>query len=236
MTSDDVAMAVKRNTIVVAECCYGAHLFKPSASSKLPIATAYLNAGAIAFLGSTNIAYGSPDGNATADLIAQYFLINVLDAKSVGRGLLQARLQFVRTQKMANPVNLKTLAQFLLLGDPSLQPVRGRAELVELHKYVDHRESRRTRRVALAAAGDAAASSSGFPGQKLVSNKTKLHRLVRRIAVERGFEIGADAVEARQVVGRYSYANEMKDRNVEQNVFIVTHQKRTEKKRVEAFR
>jgi hypothetical protein len=229
MTSDDVAKGAKRNTIVAAECCYGAQLFKPPPTGELPIATAYLNAGAVAFLGSTNIAYGSLDGNSTADLMAQYFFSNVLDAQSVGRSLLQARQQFVRTQKMANPVNLKTLAQFILLGDPSLQPVRGEGEL-QFHRYINRRESRRRRRIALAAAGEAATSCSAFPGRRLALKATKMHRLVRRIAIGKGFEIGGDAVKGYKVVGRYNYANEMKERNVEQNVFVVMHQEKIRKK------
>ena len=225
MTSDDVAKGAKRNTIVAAECCYGAQLFKPSAAGQMPIATAYLNTGAIAFLGSTNIAYGSLDGNAGADLIAQYFLVNVLDRKSVGRAFLQARQKFVHCEKMENPVNLKTLAQFVLLGDPSLQPVRSEPRPNGFSKYVDLRETRKTRRIALAAAGEAAASCSGFPEKKLAFGKIKLHRLVRKIALQRGFKVGADAVEAYQIIGRYSYANQMKARNVKQNVFVVMQQR-----------
>ncbi len=239
LTSDDVARSVRRHTIVAAECCYGARLFAASAAhGKLPIANAYLNAGAIAFFGSTNIAYGSLDGNAGADLIVQYFLVDVLESTSVGRACLQARQKFVRTQMMENPVNLKTLAQFVLLGDPSLQPVRSGEEQDEgFLQYVDVRnarlmrqEARLMRRVALAAAGEAAVSCSGFPGRKAVDGKTRLRRLVRKIAHARGFRASADAAEAYLIVGRGNLADAMEARRVKQTVFVVTHRGSTNAK------
>ncbi len=85
MTSDDVVKGARRNTVVSAECCFGAHLFSPKVLGKVPIATAYLNAGAVGFFGSTTTAYGSLQGNGSADLIAQYFLIDVLSGSSIGR-------------------------------------------------------------------------------------------------------------------------------------------------------
>jgi Peptidase family C25 len=225
LTGEDVAKKAKRNTIVVAECCYGAQLFDPSAAQgKVPIANAYLNAGAIAFFGSTNIAYGAPTGNGGADLIAQDFLINMLKGASIGRSCLQARQNFVRSQKMGNPVNLKALGQFILLGDPSLQPVRDEDQTDEFSQDIDPQAARTTRRVVLAAAGVAAASCSSFPGKKITERKTKLHKSVRKIAQRRGIRASADAIQSYQIVGRYDYANEMKARDLKQRVFIVAHQ------------
>jgi hypothetical protein len=128
MTSDDVVKGARRNTVDGAECCFGAQLFAPTQSGEVPIANAYLNAGAIGFFGSTTTSYGSPKGNGSADLMVQYFLIDVLSGSSIGRACLYARQRFVQSQLMESPVNLKTLAQFLLLGDPSVQPVRGTEE------------------------------------------------------------------------------------------------------------
>ena len=196
LTSDDVAAKASPGTIVAAECCYGAQLFAPvSARGKLPIANAYLNAGAIAFFGSTTVAYGSLEGNGTADLITQYFLIDVLMGASIGRSCLQARQRFVSSQKMENPVNLKTLAQFILLGDPSLHPIRdvGKADISSEH--VDPREARSTRRVALVASGKAALGCSGFPDKKITDRKAKLHRLARKFATQQRFKAGPDALQ-----------------------------------------
>lgn len=233
MTSDDVAKAARRHTIVAAECCFGAQLFAPDAAhGKLPISNAYLNAGAIAFLGSTTTTYGSPDRNGSADLIAQYFLIEVLDNASSGRACLQARHKFVYSQKMHDPVNLKTLAQFILLGDPSLQPVRGEAETNAFSKHIDTREARRTRRIALAAAGQAAASCSSFPGKKIIDRDTPMHGLVREIARRRGLQVRPDAVDAYEVIGRENYGEEMKARDVKQRVFVATHHETASRKPV----
>ena len=58
-----------------------------------------------------------------ADFITQYFLVNVLNGASLGRACLEARQKFVDEQYL-DIYNLKTLAQFVLLGDPALHPCR----------------------------------------------------------------------------------------------------------------
>ncbi|MEA2975206.1 MAG: hypothetical protein QOF19_726 [Alphaproteobacteria bacterium] len=232
MTSEDVAKGAKRNTIVAAECCFGAQLFDPNwADGKWPICNAYLNAGAIAFFGSTTTAYGPEEGNGSADLIAQYFLINILASASIGRACLQARQKFVQGQKMEDPVNLKTLAQFILLADPSLRAVvNDTPHAKQMSKMVDHREARKTRRIALVAFGKAAADSSGFPGKK-ITRKTNLHKLVNTLARQRGFRVKADAIEAYEIVGGDGYHEEMKARGVQQKVLVVTDRSKTSKKK-----
>src|SRR5690606_32925349 len=108
------------------ECCYGAELYDPTnlQPASLGIANTYLNSGAISFLGSSTIAYGPSDSNALADLITQYFIKNILKGSSAGRALLEARQQYLSdTGPQLDPYELKTLAQFYLLGDPSNQPV-----------------------------------------------------------------------------------------------------------------
>jgi hypothetical protein len=232
LTSNDVVKGARRNTVVAAECCYGAQLFNPEkAHGKWPISNAYLSSGAVAFFGSTTTAYGPSEGNGSADLITQYFLIDVLAAASVGRACLQARQKFVHGQKMEDPVNLKTLAQFILLGDPSLQPVRGEAGTDDdFLSYLDFREARRVRRAALAASGKSAVDCSGFPGRQVKRGRTKLHRLVHRIARQKDFKTSLDAIEAYEIVGRDNYADEMKRRRLNQKVFMATHREVTQNK------
>lgn len=78
---------------------------------------------AIAFLGSTTIAYGPADSQGLADLITQYFIKSILNGASAGRALLEARQRFLTASgPQLDPYELKTLAQFNLLGDPSLHP------------------------------------------------------------------------------------------------------------------
>ncbi|WP_343630108.1 hypothetical protein [Roseateles sp.] len=128
MTSTTVKGLVTPGTVVAAECCYGAQVFAPTPDAKgnpgpWPISLRYLGDGAIAFVGSTTVAYGPSAGNGSADLVCQYFLQRVLAGASTGRALLEARQKFAGERTHLDPVDLKTLAQFYLLGDPSVQPV-----------------------------------------------------------------------------------------------------------------
>ena len=126
LKSSIVDKNITHGTVIAAECCYGAELYDPTnlQPSSLGIANTYLKNGAIAFLGSSTIAYGPSDSNALADLITQYFIKNILKGSSAGRALLEARQQYLSdTGPQLDPYELKTLAQFYLLGDPSNQPV-----------------------------------------------------------------------------------------------------------------
>ena len=132
LKSDMIDKKITSNTVVAAECCYGAEMYDPSflQPESMSIANAYFNHGAISFLGSSTIAYGPSDSNALADLITQYFLKNILKGSSAGRALLEARQQFLSdTGPQLDPYELKTLAQFYLLGDPGNQPVIWAQEL-----------------------------------------------------------------------------------------------------------
>jgi hypothetical protein len=83
----------------------------------------YLGGGGHGFFGSTNIAYGPADSNANADLITQFFHRSVRGGASLGRAALEARQAFVQCTNIFDPADLKTLGQFVLLGDPSIHPV-----------------------------------------------------------------------------------------------------------------
>ncbi len=120
-SASHVAGRIAAGTVAAAECCYGAELYSSEGSAG--ICNAYLGSGAYGFFGSTTIAYGPAAGNGAADLITQYFLKHVLSGASTGRATLQARQDFVHDAGTLNPVDLKTLAQFHLLGDPSVHPV-----------------------------------------------------------------------------------------------------------------
>jgi hypothetical protein len=114
-----------RGTIAAVECCYGAELYDPAVAGGQPgMANVYLGNGAYGFFGSSTIAYGPAEGNGAADLICQFFLSRVLAGASLGRAALEARQDYVREVTVVDPVDLKTLAQFSLLGDPSIHPVR----------------------------------------------------------------------------------------------------------------
>lgn len=117
---------VSPGTVVAAECCYGAELVDPSMlddQNGIGIANTYFKNGALAFMGSSTIAYGPADSQGLADLITQFFVKNVMHGASIGRALLEARQLFLtKSAPHLDPYELKTLAQFFLLGDPSIQP------------------------------------------------------------------------------------------------------------------
>lgn len=115
---------ISAGTVIAAECCYGAQLYDPADSDRQEgICVAYLRAGAYGFLGSSTIAYGPSSGNGQADFLCQYFIDAVLGGGSLGRALLEARQRFGSNYTHFDPADLKTMVQFYLLGDPSLQPV-----------------------------------------------------------------------------------------------------------------
>jgi len=112
-------------TILSAECCYGGDLYDPAIDGgQMGICQTYLGNGAYACFVSSTIAYGPPSGNDQADLLCQDFLKHVRAGASVGRACLQARLDYVARAVVMGGVDLKTIAQFGLMGDPSLTPVK----------------------------------------------------------------------------------------------------------------
>ena len=84
-------------------------------SIPIPICQSYLAQGALAYLGSTTMAYGPAEGNGSADLLTQFFIIQLLAGASVGRAALVARQEFVAQTGQMDAIDLKTLAQFLRL-------------------------------------------------------------------------------------------------------------------------
>ncbi len=168
--------AVKAGAVVAAECCYGAELFKPLANGPMGICQTYLHEGGAGFFGSTTIAYGPAVGNGLADLICIYFVQAVLDGASLGRATLTAQQKYVAEVGQMGPHDLKTLAQFVLLGDPSVHPVKpkakprsktaGRATKTKSRSVADPRGLRRKR---LAKRGASLAGSTATVGAALKS-------------------------------------------------------------------
>jgi hypothetical protein len=116
--------SVAEGTVTAAECCYGAELYDPDAAGDgMSICMTYLLNGGYGFLGSTTASFGPHDRNDYADLICQYFMRRVLAGASLGRATLEARQEFIRMSPVLDPFDQKTLAQFVLLGDPSIHPV-----------------------------------------------------------------------------------------------------------------
>ncbi len=117
-----VARHVSDGTVLAAECCFGGQLYDPQ-GGQLGICSTYLASGAYGVFGSSTIAYGPSEGNGSADLICQFFLEQVLSGASLGRAALEARQRFVERVTLLDPADMKTLAQFSLLGDPAIHAV-----------------------------------------------------------------------------------------------------------------
>jgi hypothetical protein len=136
-----VRQFAKPDTVVSAECCYSAQLFDPvklgaPAAGQTPmlgIVYEYLHAGAHCVFGSTTYAYGwepqSPQPMAHADNLCTEFVRLVLSGQSTGAATLLARQAYARTwmadREHLDPLDVKTLAQFMLVGDPSIRPIGG---------------------------------------------------------------------------------------------------------------
>ncbi len=125
LTSGTIAKKIQPGTVAAVECCFGAELYDSvTLDLPLPICQQYLAHGAYGYFGSSTIAYGPAVGNGAADLITQYFLLAVIGGASLGRAALVARQQYIEQVGELDPIDLKTLAQFNLLGDPSVHPVK----------------------------------------------------------------------------------------------------------------
>ena len=117
---------VTRGTVVAAECCYGAQLYDPKQTNAVSagLCNVYLGNGAYGFFGSSTIAYGPTSSNDWADNLCQYFWREILRGSSLGSAVLRARQDYVKERTKLDPIDQKTLAQFNLLGDPSIHPVK----------------------------------------------------------------------------------------------------------------
>lgn len=124
---------VVAGAVVVAECCYGAELFEPMLPHEPQgMALSYLEHGAATFLGSSTISYGGAEAVdlACADELCFFFLEGILSGASCGEALANARYRLVQGQTVLDNYQIKTLAQFMLLGDPARRPVKSRTKLV----------------------------------------------------------------------------------------------------------
>lgn len=101
--------------MIGTEACYGA---KPVLSETESMLSTALKSGCLAFLGSSQIAYGQLQNPAVdADIIVGEYLKNLSLGETAGNAyrMALAKLHCAR----ANDTNIKTMAEFALYGDPS---------------------------------------------------------------------------------------------------------------------
>jgi hypothetical protein len=119
-----VARKIREGTVAAAACCYGAQLYDPArAGSKEPIVNAYLRYGCYAYFGSSTSVWGNPFVSELGDLLCQIFFRHIRRGVSSGRAVLEARREYLRTHSPAQPIDLLTVAQFGLFGDPAVHPI-----------------------------------------------------------------------------------------------------------------
>ena len=180
-----VAGNLTPSTVMAAEACYGAQLYAPTADIPMGMANTYLSSGSSAYFGSTTIAYGDADTNSDADLICQYFLESLLAGASSGRAALEARQNYARAGASLSPTDLKTLAQYLLLGDPSLVPVAPPAAPHAIPGAAAADAERASRRMVLIAAGrEIARTKAVSSGRPDAARSSTLEQTLRAFAAQ----------------------------------------------------
>lgn len=118
---DQIDASAADGVLILSEACYGAELAGRTVDTSIPLRA--LAHGALAFVGATVNAYGTmTDPLIGADLLFQHMLKHLARGEPVGRALHLARLDFAqemyRRQGFLDDVDIKTLIEFVLLGDP----------------------------------------------------------------------------------------------------------------------
>lgn len=121
ITPDHMSVSTIGGTILLSEACYGAELIGRTTANSIPLRA--LSNGALAFVGSTVNAYGSAQTPLLgADLLFERLTHHMAHGLPVGLALHFARLEFAQTmydrQGFLDDVDMKTLIEFILLGDP----------------------------------------------------------------------------------------------------------------------
>ncbi len=123
--------------VIYSEACYGAELQSDYGDGS--IALSFLASGALGFIGSTAMSYGSLEPPLCgADLLGRYLWEGVIAGLPIGSALLRARSAFIQavasSQGYLDGEDQKALLSFVLYGDPSLRLARAtRAVELETH-------------------------------------------------------------------------------------------------------
>jgi hypothetical protein len=203
--SEMIDKKITYGTVVAAECCYGGLLYNPYRPNKIsfPISNTYLINNAMGYAGSTTAAYGPSEGQGGADYITQYFLIAVRKGASIGRAFLEAQQRFVeKADVKMDPTDLKTIMQFLLLGDPSVTPVAETAKTTPgktavkaiLNKTEHEVKERKERRMKLAEKSIYISKTSEAPVVEKNEAKGPLKKELDTVLKEHDFHDGKSVV------------------------------------------
>jgi hypothetical protein len=130
--------------IIITEACYGAKFIGYRNHESMLLNS--LNKNTLAYIGSSRIAFGSPDSYiASADIIAQSVLRSLSKGYSMGNALSKARIDsleiveseyyddeydedgFIFITEMYDEYSLITALEFNLFGEPTLRAMHNRA-------------------------------------------------------------------------------------------------------------
>jgi hypothetical protein len=104
-------------SLLLTESCYGGAMQYETDS----IVENFFRNNGVSFIGSSTIAYGTPnDELCAADHIAQYFFENFDNGDSVGSALSKTKLQLLDENPIYQDITLKTIYSFNLFGVPWL--------------------------------------------------------------------------------------------------------------------
>jgi tetratricopeptide (TPR) repeat protein len=107
--------------LLISEACYGAEIIDRGPENCIPLRA--LAEGMLACVGATASSYGNLGAPMVgADLLCQRLLAQLAAGAAIGDALHRARLEFAQTmyrrQGYLDDLDIKTLAEFMLLGDP----------------------------------------------------------------------------------------------------------------------
>lgn len=125
--------------IVFSEACYGLQV--DGRSPQEAMALSFLQAGALAVVGSTCMSYGAVEGPlAAADLLAHTFWKFIQQGAPAGEALRQAKIylasEMSRRQGFLDGEDQKTLITFTLYGDP-LASIAADRRLPKTQRYLE---------------------------------------------------------------------------------------------------
>jgi hypothetical protein len=153
ITSAILAKLPNAPTVVATMCCYGAQIFAPNDAYTWPVASTYLRKGALGFVGPTMMAWVHTSDVGPADWIVQSYLKNILAGESIGNALLASKQNYHSFYSLDDDIfadpDVKTLIEFILLGDPSIHPVKSAQSSTNL-LAIQSRRRRRDARAKLA--------------------------------------------------------------------------------------
>ena len=120
-----VIAACRQPNVIVTEACYGARFIGFDKAHSMLLTA--MSANTLIYLGASRVAYGQPDPRdpnkpvqtSNADIITGEFVNNMLDGLPAGAALFEARRSLHQASEVG-PVELTTLVEFNLFGDPTL--------------------------------------------------------------------------------------------------------------------